>query len=93
MLNVIWNFMGQSMADIIDSIEIDHLDFAKWSKYYIMKIRLWILNIYTTLTIRPIAMKNLIAGLVTKDHVVMAAIPGLIAQYWPHFQSQHAIYN
>jgi hypothetical protein len=62
-------------------MEIDLLDPSYPPDHYIMKVLSSLMNIYTGLTERLIAMEKLVSALAIRDRLVTAAFPGLIAQF------------
>jgi hypothetical protein len=74
-------------------MEIDLLDPSYLLDHYIAIMPSWLVNIYTGLTERLIAMEKLVSELATRDCLATTAFPGLIVQYWQLLQQQHAIYK
>jgi hypothetical protein len=62
-------------------MEIDLLDPSYPPDHYIMKVLSSLMNIYTGLTERLIAMEKLVLESATRDCLATVAFPGLIVQY------------
>jgi hypothetical protein len=62
------------------------LNLASLLDYNVMKISIWLANIYTSLNQRLIAIEKSVSESLTRDHVSMAAFPDLIVQYQYPFQ-------
>jgi hypothetical protein len=80
-LNQVRDVIVQYHGDTTDPMESDLLDLTYRADHYMAKILSWLVNIYTGLTERLIAMEKLVSELVTRDCLATAMFPGLIAQY------------
>jgi hypothetical protein len=75
-LNQVWDDIVRWYGDTTNPIKIDLQDPSYPSDHYIAKMLSRLVNIFTGLTKRLIAMENLVSELATRERLVIAVFPG-----------------